>query len=186
MCLLKVAYRRKCMKQLNHGFSLVEVMIVVVLIGILSVAAVPTMVMPQKQQVKEINQNFLHDLLAVRQKAVMQAGENVYTFQLIGDGTNDYGYCFFVTPEGESRAIYKKQEQYSREVQIKMEKEKDATLTPVVFPIQIDENGCLYDADTQEANRKINKLRLTTTFKKIKQEMIFYGETGYYEVGEAK
>jgi Tfp pilus assembly protein FimT len=164
------------------GFTVLEIMIVVLLIGIIGIAAVPSVGLIRKQEVQKIAKELCLDLSAQRMQAMTAMTTSVSRkgLQLIGDETAGQYYSYQLTPalataSGGTRATNKDN---STNIQISMKATGESGVIESPEKVQFDNYGYLIDT----ADKKINKLTITITYDTAESKITFNGVTGNYKI----
>ena len=159
------------------GFTVLEIMIVVLLIGIIGIAAVPSVGLIRKQEVQKIAKELCLDLSAQRMQA-MTANASGRGLELI-DTSGAY-YSYQLTPaldtaSGGTRATNKDN---STNIRISMKATGEVGVIENPVKIQFDNYGDMLDTD----GKTINELTITIAYDTAVSKITFNGITGNYKI----
>ena len=173
-------------KKNTQGFTMLEIVIVIILMGIIGVAAVPSISMIHKQEVKKLAQEMCLDLTSQRMKA-MTTGMK-HRIRLIEDTGmyHDYELLFLeddtVSPEALTTQELKS---HSKNIHVTMER-LDKALNPTPVPVtqaQFDSYGFLTARAESEANfTEGYALQIVIQYDQVKAKIQFNCTTGNYNI----
>lgn len=170
------------LKKNSKGFTVAEIMMVVVLISIIGVSALPSINLIRKHEIKKIAKSLCLDLATQRMYA-MRGDELDYFIRLIShpEGTYYYTYEVYAVSDTltEQDNIIRK---HSNQVQITMQTTQgEVGVTSAPHTIQFNAYGELLDTSTEP--KGIYKLEITITYEKLHTTITFDGITGHYSIG---
>lgn len=164
----------------NQGFSLLEVALILLLMGIVGVAAIPSMQSIRRQEVRKFASEMCLDLVTQRSKERVNPGEG---YQLVlsnsdGSGAPYYGYTLQrILPSGGTEEI-KSNYCISHSLEISI-RDKDGNIpataiNKLIFKdnqLKADGSGDVYSV-----------LTIDLVNDKSKLEILYWNETGHYEI----
>lgn len=159
------------------GFTVLEIMIVVLLIGIIGIAAVPSVGLIRKQEVQKMAKELCLDLSAQRMQA-MTANTPERGLELIGASGAYYSYQLTPALDTASGGIRSTNKDNSTNIRISMKATGEEGVIESPEKVQFDNYGYLIDT----ADKKINKLTITITYDTAVSKITFNGVTGNYKI----
>lgn len=172
------------MKQKNdQGFTLVEMCVVIVLIGIICVATVPATAIVRRQEAKKFALELCYDLDLMRQQSMANGKLNTLTLERTDGGAGDKNT--YKISEGLIKADNEKRGQAfeNKETLVVTMLGKDragTTIEPNLESITFKENKATKLADG--SGEAIPKLVITVVNKEQKIQVEYDTLTGNYEV----
>jgi Tfp pilus assembly protein FimT len=163
------------------GFTVLEIMIVVLLIGIIGIAAVPSIGLIRKQAVQKMAKELCLDLSAQRMQA-MTANRLDLGLELLDDRVSGEYCSYRLTPalDTASRGTREKNKDNSINIRISMQATYEPGVVDDLVKIQFDNYG--YMTDTSTPSKTINELSITITYDTAQSKITFNGVTGNYKI----
>ncbi len=165
------------MKGKEQGFSLIELMVVLVLIGLLGLVALPSTQMIYKQETNKFAKEMALDLTTQRFQSMASAtsGETLLA-QSLGVGNYD---MYQLTPANRDAGGNETMENKgpSPELQMVMQAASDSNLQ-TINRVVISPKGELLAED----GSPMKKLVVTMTYKGIQTELTMDAISGHYEI----
>jgi Tfp pilus assembly protein FimT len=161
------------------GFTVLEIMIVVLLIGIIGIAAVPSVGLIRKQEVQKIAKELCLDLSAQRIQA-MTANASGRGLELLDTRGAYYSYQLTPALDTASGGTREKNKDNSTNIRISMQATYELGVVDNLEKIQFDNYG--YMMDTSTPSKTINELSITITYDTAQSKITFNGVTGNYKI----
>lgn len=170
------------LKKDRRGFTILEVAVIIVLMGLIGVIAVPSVGLIHKQEVKKLAKEMCLDLTTQRIKA-MSMGTNHFV-ELTGEDTSGYNYDYqlsFLKKDSTPLEIVliDKKRDNSKNIHITMQTSRgEAEVIATPTKIQFDHYGYMMDTGTSE--KDIYELTISIKYDNAEAIITFDGITGHY------
>ncbi len=179
-------------KQGTRGFTVLEMMIVVILMGIIGTAAIPSIGLIRRHEVRKLAKEMCLDLTAQRMRAMAVGKADstaTYVLELVEALETGHYYSYKLTPSldiasGQARDENKDN---SRNIHIMMEalymKELEGEIDVIepIYAIQFDNYGSMLNVNTL-SSKEIETLTIKITYDLEEARVVFNGVTGHYSI----
>ncbi|WP_069998222.1 hypothetical protein [Cellulosilyticum sp. I15G10I2] len=174
------------------GFTVLEMMIIVILIGIIGIAVIPSVGMVRKQEVRKLAKEMCLDLTTQRMRAMTagkMTGSSSYGFELVEDLESGHYYSYELTPSFDTASgqVRKVNKDNSNNIHITMEAlhiktfAEEVPLREVIHTVYFDNYGSMLKID-EFSTQEIEELTIKLTYDLAETKIVFNGVTGYYSI----
>lgn len=176
------------LKKKIRGFSLLETMMVIVLIGILGMAAMPSLKMVHKQRVYKLAKEMGRDLYIQRMQAAAGALETgsdsiAYGLRLIyNTESKAYAYALLPAAPTASGKTRTQNQDNSKDMMIIMETIEASPR--IIDTVYFDAYGMMYE--DEDFTKAIYGLKIIISYQTIAVVLRVDGITGYYGIEKSE
>jgi len=172
------------LKKSNRGFTILEVAVIIIIMGLIGVIAVPSVGLIRKQEVKKLAKEMCLDLTTQRIKAMSMGSDYFCLVELTDSAILGHNYDYKLSFKNETTGIIKelvKNKDNSKNIEITMKTFDEAgnVINPNISNIQFDNYGYMMEMDT---TNDIYRLTAVIKYDTADAKIDFYGITGNYTI----
>ena len=177
------------LKKKIQGFSLLETMVVIVLIGILGMAAMPSLKMVHKQRVYKLAKEMGRDLYIQRMQAAAGALEKgrdssiEYGLKLLYN-TENKAYAYALIPDAPTASGGARTQNQDNPKDMMMIMETIEASPQRIDRVYFDAYGMMYE--DEDFTTPISQLKISISYQTLEVELRVDGITGYYDIEKSE
>ncbi len=162
----------------SKGFSVTEVVVAIVIIGILGVAAVPSIQLVGRHEVKKFAKEMCLDITTQRLRAMTSSGAN-YSVDLVSSVPPGAYYTYTLSPAHISvSGVRQVNKGNSNGIRIIMQTSDSALGITTTSCVQFDKRGFMMN----DTGAYIEALKISINYKETNTQIDFDGVTGNYKI----